>query len=45
MRGYIIKIKIHSGWEIEDFVEIIFATCVWYSDRAYWTGDNGRPKN
>ena len=34
----IIKIKVHSSCcEIEDFFEkLIFASCVWYSDRAYY---------
>ena len=37
---YIIQIKIHSSCEIEDFKwkmsKLIFASCVRYSDRAYY---------
>ena len=33
---YIIKIKIHSSCEIEYLSKLIFASCVWYSVRAYY---------
>ena len=33
---YILKLKMHSTCELEEFVELIFGSCVCYSYRAYY---------